>query len=144
MNNNILQQKQQDVITNQLILHLNRKLSNIETNANNEIIYNLKDPIQIRKNDSVELYQAMLNVRGQNSQTMNIDEDMSVTIRFCHWIPDSPANVSSCAEDANMAMRRVHEYKACPDENFEVMGANSRTEYEDNYATFAMHNIFHD
>ncbi len=144
MNNNILQQKQQDVITNQLILHLNRKLSNIETNANNEIIYNLKDPIQIRKNDSVELYQAMLNVRGQNSQTMNIDEDMSVTIRFCHWIPDSPANVSSVGEDACFTMRRAHEYQACPDENFEVMGANSHKDYEDNYNIFAMHNIFHD
>jgi len=111
--------KQQDVIQDKTIIHLNKGLGNIQTNKNCEIIYNLLDNIQLRKGDSVVLSNAMLNVRGQNSTTINIPQDISHTLKFMHFIPDNPNIGSSFGNQQVFNVQRSHEYTACPSNSWE-------------------------
>lgn len=72
-----------------LIIHLNRNFTNIETNKNNEVIYNLKEPLKLNPNDQVTLYKSFLDVRGQSQNTITLDRDYTETIKFGYYVPQS-------------------------------------------------------
>ena len=79
--------------TDTYILSLNKKFAKIETNANNQLLYTLKNPIKLNTGDQVSLYKSYLNIRGLNSNTMTIDEDFDVDIKTGLFIP---ASIVSC------------------------------------------------
>lgn len=69
------------------ILHLNKSLGQIETNANNEVIYNLRDHIRLNRGDQVSLYKSFVNERGLNAQTMSLQRDYEMNWKFLYTIP---------------------------------------------------------
>lgn len=75
--------------TDTYILSLNKKYAKVETNANNQLLYTLKNPIKLNTGDQVSLYKSYLNIRGLNSNTMTLDEDFDVDIKTGLFIPAS-------------------------------------------------------
>jgi len=75
--------------TDTYILSLNKKYAKVETNANNQLLYTLKNPIKLNTGDQVSLYKSYLNIRGLNSNTMTLDEDFDVDIKTGLYIPAS-------------------------------------------------------
>lgn len=75
--------------TDTYILSLNKKYAKVETNANNQLLYSLKNPIKLNTGDQVSLYKSYLNIRGLNSNTMTLDEDFDVDIKTGLFIPAS-------------------------------------------------------
>jgi hypothetical protein len=100
-----------------LLIHLNKNFANIETNKNNEVIYNLKEPIRLNPGDSVQLYKAFLDVRGQNENTITLDRDYTEEILFGYYIPQTPGLTASPYTDAqttNIPFNRLKPYQQCP------------------------------
>jgi len=75
--------------TDTYILSLNKKYAKVETNANNQLLYSLKNPIKLNTGDQVSLYKSYLNIRGLNSNTITLDEDYSMKIKTGLFIPAS-------------------------------------------------------
>lgn len=69
------------------ILHLSKSLGQVETNANNEVIYNLKDAIRLNRGDQVSLYKSFVNERGLNAQTISLQQDYDMNWKFLYTIP---------------------------------------------------------
>ena len=69
------------------LLHLNKSLGQVETNANNEVIYNLKDHIRLNRGDQVTLYKSFVNERGLNAQTISLQQDYEMNWKFLYTIP---------------------------------------------------------
>lgn len=84
--------------TDTYILSLNKKFAKIETNANNQLLYTLKNPIKLNTGDQVSLYKSYLNIRGLNSNTITIDEDFDIDIKTGLYIP---ASIKRYAETGN-------------------------------------------
>jgi len=72
------------------ILHLNKSLGQVETNANNEVIYNLRDHIRLNRGDQVTLYKSFVNERGLNAQTISLQQDYDTEWKFLYSIPADP------------------------------------------------------
>ena len=85
--------------TDTYILSLNKKFAKIETNANNQLLYTLKNPIKLNTGDQVSLYKSYLNIRGLNSNTMTIDEDFDVDIKTGLFIPASIKRYADTGND---------------------------------------------
>lgn len=77
-------------MTEKLLIHLNKSLSNIETNKNNEIIYNLKNPIEVETGDTVSLYKSFINERGLSDATLCLQSDMDISMRYLFYIEGGP------------------------------------------------------
>jgi hypothetical protein len=77
------------------ILHLNKTLGQIETNSNNEVIYNLRDHIRLNRGDQVTLYKSFINERGLNAQTISLQQDYSTEWKFLYSIPADPKRIIS-------------------------------------------------
>ena len=75
--------------TDTYILSLNKKYAKVETNANNQLLYSLKNPIKLNVGDQVSLYKSYLNIRGLNSNTITLDDDFDVQIKTGLFIPAS-------------------------------------------------------
>jgi hypothetical protein len=100
-----------------LIIHLNKNLANIKTNKNNELIYNLKEPIQLNPMDTVSLYKAFLDVRGQSQNTVTLDQDFEEEILFGFYIPQTPgleASPYTPAQQLNIPFNRLKTYQQMP------------------------------
>tara|TARA_R100000388_G_scaffold74322_1_gene53834 strand:+ start:284 stop:2773 length:2490 start_codon:yes stop_codon:yes gene_type:complete len=85
--------------TDTYILSLNKKYAKVETNANNQLLYTLKNPIKLNTGDQVSLYKSYLNIRGLNSNTMTLDEDFDVDIKTGLFIPASLKRNASLGND---------------------------------------------
>ncbi len=70
--------------TEKLLINVNGKVSR-NTNSNNRIQYDLNDPIKLQVGDKITLYQAFLNERGLNENTISFEEDITETIRFLYY-----------------------------------------------------------
>ena len=63
------------------IIHINKSFANVETNLNSEIVYNLKDPLHLRRGDTVSLVKAMIGERGLSADTISFTEKQTITIK---------------------------------------------------------------
>lgn len=63
------------------ILHINKSFANVESNLNSEIIYNLKDPLKLRRGDTVSLVKAMVGERGLTADTISFTEEQKITFK---------------------------------------------------------------
>lgn len=70
--------------TEKLLINVNGKVSR-NTNSNNRIQYDLNDPVKLQVGDKITLYQAFLNERGLNENTISFEEDITETIRFLYY-----------------------------------------------------------
>ena len=102
--------------TDTFILSLNKKYAKVETNANNELLYTLKNPIKLNKGDQVSLYKSYLNIRGLNSNTITLEKDFDVSIRSGFFIPASIKKSANTGNDA-YDFSKWQEYYQVPDPN---------------------------
>ena len=63
------------------IIHINKSFGNVETNLNSKITYNLKDPLHLRRNDTVSLVKAMVGERGLSPDTIAFTEIQRITLK---------------------------------------------------------------
>ena len=63
------------------IIHINKSFGNVETNLNSKITYNLKDPLHLRRGDTVSLVKAMVGERGLSPDTIAFDEIQRITLK---------------------------------------------------------------
>lgn len=63
------------------IIHINKSFGNVETNLNSKITYNLKDPLHLRRGDTVSLVKAMVGERGLSADTISFTETQTITIK---------------------------------------------------------------
>jgi len=77
----------QQPIVEKKIIHVNKQFGDLETNLKSSISYNLKDPIQLRKGDNIQLLKAMIGQRGLNSDTISFDENQFITLEGLLYIP---------------------------------------------------------
>lgn len=63
------------------IIHINKSFGNVETNLNSKITYNLKDPLHLRRNDTVSLVKAMVGERGLTADTIAFTEIQRITFK---------------------------------------------------------------
>ena len=80
----INQLQAQNLGSQKLLINVNGKVSR-NTNSNSRIQYNLKDPVKLEVGDKITLYQAFLNERGLNENTISFEEDITETIRFLYY-----------------------------------------------------------
>ena len=80
----INQLQAQNLGSQKLLINVNGKVSR-NTNSNARIQYNLKDPVKLEVGDKITLYQAFLNERGLNENTISFEEDITETIRFLYY-----------------------------------------------------------
>ena len=114
-----------------LILSLNKTNAKIQTNANNELLFTLRNPIKLEVGDSCSLYKSYLNIRGQNSNTISLYEDYDVTIRSGYFIPASLKVNASIGNDY-YEYGSWQEYHQVPDRNFvELTGTTPSPGVED-------------
>lgn len=73
-------------MTDKTLIHLNKNISNIETNQNNLIKYNLKNPIKLNTGDTITLYQSFINERGLSGDTFSLQEDYKFSLRYLYYI----------------------------------------------------------
>lgn len=85
--------------TDTYILSLNKKYAKVETNANNQLLYSLKNPIKLNTGDQVSLYKSYLNIRGLNSNTITIDQDFDIDIKTGLFIPGSIKKSTTLGND---------------------------------------------
>ena len=85
--------------TDTYILSLNKKYAKVETNANNQLLYSLKNPIKLNPGDQVSLYKSYLNIRGLNSNTITIDQDYDIDIKTGLFIPASVKKSTTLGND---------------------------------------------
>ena len=109
-----------------LIIHLNKNFGNIETNKNNEVLYNLKEPIKLNPGDTVSLYKAFLDVRGQSENTITIDEDIEEEIEFGFYVPQSRIQNAALDDNPlNVIQRRTSMMAQCPNHTSLEYGGQS-------------------
>ena len=63
------------------IIHINKSFANVETNLNSKITYNLKNPLHLRRNDTVSLVKAMVGERGLSADTISFTETQTITMK---------------------------------------------------------------
>jgi hypothetical protein len=85
--------KEPFTLVDKKILHLNKSLGQIETNSNNEVIYNLRDHIRLNRGDQVSLYKSFVNERGLNAQTISLQQDYDTEWKFLYSIPADPKRI---------------------------------------------------
>ena len=115
-----------------ILLHLNKSLANVNTNKNCLIQYSLKEPERVYRGDTITLYKAFLNVRGQDSMTINIREDITQTLKLCYYIPDDTrTNImfDKTLSQNVVGAERAKQYNPAPSCNFscqyDLEGPNS-------------------
>lgn len=128
------------------IIHVNRKLNVSDSGKNNEVKYRLVDPIQVRKGDTVELYEAFLNVRGQNTQTININDDITTTIWFNYYVPNDVFHNASLDGDFQSIYNQIRstQYKQCPDHKADIFTGIFPTEPGGGVATAQLYTALQD
>lgn len=102
--------------TDTYILSLNKKYATVETNANNQLLYSLKNPIKLTTGDQVSLYKSYLNIRGLNSNTITLDKDFDVKIKTGLFIPASIKKSTTLGNNF-YDYTNWSEYYQCPDPN---------------------------
>lgn len=85
--------------TNKTIINVNGKVANIKTNLNSKITYNMKDPIKLNKGDKITLYQAFLNEKGLNVDTISFQEDIETELRFLYYRQGELGDVLTSQDD---------------------------------------------
>ena len=80
-------QQQINLPTDKIVINCNKQNANIETNKNNELIFNLIDDIPLNNQDKITLYKAFINIKGQNESTITLDTDFKQTMDFHFYIP---------------------------------------------------------
>jgi hypothetical protein len=116
-------QEQLSLPQDKTLIHINRKLNVSNSNKNNVVNYRLIDPISVRKGDSIALYEAFLNIRGQNSQTINILEDITTEIKYMYYVPNDVMANASLDGDFQHATNQIRscEYKQIPDAKMDML-----------------------
>ena len=79
-----------------IVLQVNKSLAEITNPANNTVEYQLKTPIELDIGDSLTLEKSFLNVRGQNSLTISLDEDFEQLVRVMYYVPEDIYAGSGC------------------------------------------------
>jgi hypothetical protein len=105
------------------LLHLNKSLGQIETNANNEVIYNLKDHIRLNRGDQVTLYKSFVNERGLNAQTISLQQDYDTEWKFLYSVPADPKRIMSQNDFLYQEYIPYHNY---PTYKYNDIGANGQ------------------
>jgi len=105
------------------ILHLNKSLGQIETNANNEVIYNLRDHIRLNRGDQVSLYKSFVNERGLNAQTISLQQDYDTEWKFLYSISADPKRVQG---PQNFFYQEYIPYHNYPTYKYTDIGANGQ------------------
>lgn len=97
------------------IIHINKSFSEVETNLNSKIVYNLKDPIHLREGDTVSLIKAMVGQRGLTGDTISFTEEQTITLKG-HIYTQANSRLYS-SEDGNMGKdgHVVREFGYYPD-----------------------------
>ena len=100
------------------LLHINGQISEIETNANNKIVYKLSEPLLLEEGDTVSLYQSFINFRGISESTMIFDTDQEIIMRFYYWIPANTRKGiqidDTLVHDNNFTYSEFQSYPATP------------------------------
>ena len=105
------------------LLHLNKSLGQVETNANNEVIYNLRDHIRLNRGDQVTLYKSFVNERGLNSNTISLQRDYEMNWKFLYSIPADPKRIV----DGNSFFYQEYMPYHGPDMTYAYFNENTKT-----------------
>jgi hypothetical protein len=99
-----------------IVLQVNKSLAEITNPANNTVEYQLKTPIELNIGDSLTLEKSFLNVRGQNSLTISLDEDFEQLVRVMYYVPEDIYAGSGCeiACENVALLTRQQEYVTVP------------------------------
>ncbi len=89
----------QQPIIEKKIIHVNKQFGDLQTNLKSSISYNLKDPIQLRQGDTVQLLKAMIGQRGLASDTISFDKDQEISITGFITIPANKKKLGKFGKD---------------------------------------------
>ena len=93
------------------IIHINKSFANVETNLNSKIVYNLKDPLHLRKGDTVSLVKAMVGERGLTADTISFTETQTITLKGHIWTNGNSRKYGNFGTDKH----QVQEFGYYPD-----------------------------
>lgn len=93
------------------IIHINKSFANVETNLNSKIVYNLKDPLHLRRGDTVSLVKAMVGERGLTADTISFTETQTITLKGHIWTNGNSRKYGNFGTDKHL----VQEFGYYPD-----------------------------
>lgn len=113
---------QDQLPVDKMLIHVNKKLNVQQSNKNNVVDYRLVEPISVKKGDSITLYECFLNVRGQNSQTINITGDIETEIQYNYYVPNDIFQNASLdgSFQSIYNQTRSSQYKQVPDSKIDI------------------------
>ena len=82
-----MNKQQLNLPTDKIVINCNKQNANIETNKNNELVFNLIEDIPLNNQDKITLYKAFINIKGQNESTITLDSDFTQTMDYHFYIP---------------------------------------------------------
>ena len=98
------------------IIHINKSFGNVETNLNSKITYNLKDPLHLRRNDTVSLVKAMVGERGLSPDTIAFTEIQRITLKGFLYTQANSRKYGNFGSDKHL----VQEFGYFPNTNLVV------------------------
>ena len=98
------------------IIHINKSFGNVETNLNSKITYNLKDPLHLRRNDTVSLVKAMVGERGLSPDTIAFTEIQRITLKGFLYTQANSRKYGNFGSDKHL----VQEFGYFPNTNIVV------------------------
>jgi hypothetical protein len=84
------------------IIHINKSFGNVETNLNSKITYNLKDPLHLRRGDTVSLVKAMVGERGLTPDTIAFTEIQRITFKGFIYTQANSRKYGEFGEDKHL------------------------------------------
>ena len=84
------------------IIHINKSFGNVETNLNSKITYNLKDPLHLRRGDTVSLVKAMVGERGLTADTIAFTEIQRITFKGFIYTQANSRKYGEFGEDKHL------------------------------------------
>jgi len=100
----------QEPIVEKKIIHVNKQFGDLQTNLKSSISYNLKDPIKLRKGDTVQLLKAMIGQRGLAADTISFDKDQEISVTGFLTIPANKRKLGKFGKDDTLQV----EFKTTP------------------------------
>lgn len=98
------------------IIHINKSFGNVETNLNSKITYNLKDPLHLRRNDTVSLVKAMVGERGLSPDTIAFTEIQRITLKGFLYTQANSRKYGNFGKDKHL----VQEFGYYPNTNIVI------------------------
>lgn len=95
------------------IIHINKSFADVETNLNSKITYNLKDPLELRKGDTVSLVKAMVGERGLSADTITFTETETISLRGHIYIQSNSRKYGNFGVDKHL----IQEFGYFPDKD---------------------------